>query len=490
MTLRQRLLATTLAVAVPLTLVLYFVAGRYRQADMMDSIERHLATQLNDGLLSRCEAEGGLRPPSRGGGVRGDAPGKGAGRGGGARGGGGPIELIPFTRNFEVAWRGPGPSFPDELKSDVTNTGRATGSFDTREGRGLQLAVRMNDTVGPCDVLLLRMRPRPGESRDLLISLASILVVVVAAIWFAAGPTIARIRTLTSHVRESAASHYKVPVPDTGTDEVGGLARAFNEAGLEVRNHLTDVEAREATLREFVANTAHDVATPLTVLQSHLARLEQVPLPAGGGEAVRGAIREAHYMASLLRNLTTASRLEGGVPVEPVRLDLNGVIDRVVARLTPLARSAGVEVNFAVPDGGTFVNADPTLVEQAISNLVDNAVRYNRPGGHVAVVLDRTGTTGAFRLTVEDDGPGVTAEELPHLATRRFRGDDARSRRPDGQGIGLAIVTEALVRCGWTLAFRANSPTGLVVEIQGADPVHSNPHAEFHTPAHARLAPR
>ena len=455
MTLRQRLLATTLAVAVPLVAVLYFVAERYRHADMLDQIERYLSMRLGGGLLERCETAAALPPLI-------EFPNDGPPRG--PRGGGPPIELHAYTRNFDPVRRGPGPDFPDDLKEELTRTGRASDTFRTREGRGLQLAVRVTDTTGPCDVLLLRMRPRPGESRDLVISLASILLVVVAAIWFAAGPTIARIGALSGHVRASAASHYDVKVPDAGNDEVAGLARAFNEAGLEVKTHLREVEAREATLREFVANTAHDVATPLTVLQSHLASLEQSSLPSEQSDKVRGAIREAHYMASLLRNLTTASRLEGGVPIEPVPLDLNGVIERVVARLTPLARAAHVEVNFAVPEGGTIVNADPTLVEQAISNLVDNAVRYNQPGGHVAVVLDRTSTKG-FRLTVQDDGPGVKPEELPQLATRRFRGDDARSRRPDGQGIGLAIVAEAMTRCGWTLTFRANEPNGLVAEI-------------------------
>ncbi|MSO48631.1 MAG: HAMP domain-containing histidine kinase [Acidobacteria bacterium] len=450
MSLRTRLLLTTLAVAVPLTVALFFVAERWRHADKEDSIDRFLSTELSSGIIGRCETEGGGR----------------GGRGGGPRGAGpGPIELIPYTRTYELARRGPGPAFPDALKEAVMSSGRAVGVFSHEQGRGLQVAVRISDTTGPCDILLARMRPRPGESRDLLIGLASILLIVVAAIWFAVGPTIARIHRLAQHVRSSAASHYGVPVPDTGQDEVGALARAFNEAGIEVRTHLTDVEAREATLREFVANTAHDVATPLTVLQSHLASLEGAPLPPAHAIEVNGAIREAHYMASRLRNLTTASRLEGGVPIERVRTDLNGVIERVVARLTPLARAAGVEVNFAVPEGGVVVEADPTLVEQAISNLVDNGIRYNTPGGHVAVVLDRTGTEGGSWLAVEDDGLGVKPEELPHLATRRFRGDDARSRRPDGQGIGLAIVAEAIARSGWTLRFRANTPSGLTAEV-------------------------
>lgn len=468
MTLRTRLLITTLAVAVPLTAALFFLAERTRQADMELSMDRFLAAELSGGVVARCENEGGLRPPPPGG--RGGPRGP-EGRGG-RPGGASPMELIPYTRTFTVAFRGPagaeGPPFPEALKEAVVRDGRSAGIYSTNEGRGRQLAVRTSSVTGPCDFLLIRMRPRMGETRDQLIGLASLLFIVMAAIWVAAGPTLARIRTLAHHVRQSAASHYDVPVPETGNDEVGALARAFNEAGRDVKTHLTDLEAREATLREFVANTTHDIAVPLTVLQSHLASLEQSALATAAPDAagdVRGAMREAHYLASLLRNLSAASRLEGGVPVEPVPLDLNLIVERVVDRHRPVARAGGVELNVAVPATATTVCADPTLIEQAISNLVDNAVRYNQPDGHVAVVLDRT--QAGFTLTVEDDGTGVRPGELSHLATRRFRGDAARSRRPDGQGIGLAIAAETVARSGWSLAFRSNVPRGLVATVQG-----------------------
>jgi signal transduction histidine kinase len=478
MTLRQRLIATSLAVAIPLTGILFVIAESSRQTDMDASIERMLSAELGAGLIDRCEADGGLRPPGGRGG-RGGPGGRGgregAGRGG-RQGGADPIELFPFTRNFTSALVVPegappprSPEFPDQLKEAVARDGRASSTYSTNEGRGLQVAVRIDDTTGPCEILLVRMRPRTGEFRDQVIGLLSILFIVVAAIWLSAGPTIARIRRLAGHVRASAASHYDVPVPETSDDEVGALAKAFNDAGRDVKTHLTEVEAREATLREFVANTAHDIAMPLTVLQGHLAGLERTAGSHNDQAAahVNAAMRETHYMASLLRNLAAASRLEGGVAVERIHFDLNLIVERVVERHRPLARASGVDVNFAVPEQGTFVDADPTLVEQAIGNLVDNAVRYNRPGGHVAVVLDRVEAgTGRFRLTVEDDGPGVTAEELPRLATRRFRGDAARSRRPDGQGIGLAIAAETMARCGWTLVFRNNTPTGLVAEIR------------------------
>ena len=82
--------------------------------------------------------------------------------------------------------------------------------------------------------------------------------------------------------------------------------------------------------------------------------------------------------------------------------------------------------------------SDHTLLEQALGNLVDNAVRYNRPGGHVAVLVDRRGDD--FVLSVEDDGPGVSGGDLARLTMRWFRGSDARTRRHGGKGLGLAIA--------------------------------------------------
>jgi signal transduction histidine kinase len=316
------------------------------------------------------------------------------------------------------------------------------------------------------------MRPRPGEFRERLIGLGAIVFVVMLAVTIAAGPTLARIRRLSNAVRSSTARNPSADadIAASGRDEVAELASAFNQARREVRTHLDEVEARERTLREFVANTTHDVAVPLTVLQTHLSALEQAAGNEETSARVRDAMREAHYMGSLLRNLTAASRLEGGVPIEARPLDLAALVERVVARHQPLARASSVDLNMAIPTTPIVVHADATLAEQAVGNLVDNAIRYNHHGGHVAVVLDHVAApdaTSGFVLRVSDDGVGVEAAELPRLATRRFRGGAARSRRPDGQGLGLAIVSEAAIAFGWQLLFKSNAPTGLLVEIHG-----------------------
>jgi signal transduction histidine kinase len=123
-----------------------------------------------------------------------------------------------------------------------------------------------------------------------------------------------------------------------------------------------------------------------------------------------------------------------------------------------------VELNVAVPDPALVASSDDTLLEQAVSNLVDNAIRYNHAGGHVAVLLDRVG--GGFVLSVTDDGPGVTDEELNQLTTRWFRGSEARTRRPHGHGLGLAIAAESVKRLGLSLTFHRPAEGGLSAEIR------------------------
>jgi signal transduction histidine kinase len=126
----------------------------------------------------------------------------------------------------------------------------------------------------------------------------------------------------------------------------------------------------------------------------------------------------------------------------------------------------GIALEHAVPESPVWIEGDVTLVEQAVSNLVHNAVRHNRTGGHAAVVLDEEGETG-FRLRVSDDGPGVPPDQIGRLGERRFRTDEARGRHPDGLGIGLSIARGVAERHGFTLSFAANEPTGLVAELQG-----------------------
>jgi signal transduction histidine kinase len=439
MTLRARLFLTGLAVALPLALALFFIDERFRLAAMEENLRASLRDEAR--LREDCERPGLEGPPPGFGPPPGGRRGRGPGRGGP------PV----FTYSAEgVSGRPDAPALPTAQVS----------TYWAGDGRGVQIRFDIGGE-GNCAIGLARMPPREGQLRDQLTALALTIFSVLAAAFLAAGPVISKMRRLAVNVKQSAASKYEQPVPVEGKDEVASLAAAFNDAGASVRAHVLDVQAREETLRQFVANTTHDVAVPLTVLQGHLAEIDQRV----GGETSQAALKEAHYMASLLRNLSVATKLgAASAPLAIGPVDLSALVERVIERHRPIARASNVELNFAAPDPALVITTDATLFEQAVSNLTDNAIRYNRPGGHVAVVLDRSGENG-FTLSVTDDGPGVGEDELAKLTTRWFRGSDARTRRPDGSGLGLAITAEAVDRLGMELHFARPESGGLRAQI-------------------------
>lgn len=481
MSLRTRLWLSSILIAIPLAVLLFFVDERMRLRAMEENLRQLIGLELATGGAARCEADParfGSAPPGRGGPPPFARPGPppfdpagrpppppGGGRRGGppeGRGGGrGALELFAYAADGAPARPDAPPLPPND-----------SGSYWTGGGRGVAIRVATGD-AGACATWLARMPPREGQLRDQLVAIALLIVSVIAGVVFAAGPLVARLQRLALGVRASAASHYAQAVTVEGRDEVALLASAFNDAGAEIKQHLVAVEAREQTLRQFVANTTHDVAVPLTVLQGHLADIDAQLAPHAADDAarkrVRAAIQEAHYMGSLLRNLDIATKLgDVGVPLDRRPVDLSELVDRVVARHRPIARASGVELNAAVPPTALVVHTDLTLLEQALGNLVDNAIRYNLQGGHVAVVLD--GSSAGFTVSVADDGPGVSDAELAQLTARWFRGSEARTRRPDGKGLGLAIVTEVVARLGLQLTFRRSPEGGLVAQIAQPSP--------------------
>ncbi|MHC4820355.1 MAG: sensor histidine kinase [Planctomycetota bacterium] len=372
-----------------------------------------------------------------------------------------------FTSSNPVAF-----SFDPALRAALeAGADVATAPYEADGKEGLQVAVRMDWSDGPCAVMVAR-RPWPLDSavhRDLVRAAILLAAGMLAAVLLAAGPVVARIRRLTSAVRSSAADRYGTPVDAKGSDEIADLARAFNDAGGQIRGQIETIEERERTLREFVANTTHDVMIPLTVLQGHLADLRR-RIDAGetpDRERVAEAADEAHYLASLVQNLEAAAKLDAAAgELQQLPVDLSRLVERVSGRHRPVADQRGISLEFAVPEEAITVSGDETLLEQAVSNLVHNAVRHNAEGGNVALTLEAAGE-GKFSIRVADDGPGIATEDLEKVTQRSFRSDEARTRSPDGRGLGLHIAHSVCEGHGFTLDFAALEPSGLEAVISG-----------------------
>jgi len=470
MTLRRRLTLTLLLTAAPLLAGLLWLRSELLQRAAEESLHDAIVARMDSGGRERCEEDpsafGSRRFRRR---DRTEAPGTPTARAPWAdrrspRARFLPPLLQPYDRSLQPSDPS-APELPEEIRRALT--AGADAAALRREG-GVLLAVRMPWDEGPCAVVAA-FRPDPptfDTPPALLAGALALCAGFLAAVWLASSPVVRRIRALAGDVRRSAAARYAEPVRAEGTDEVSELAHAFNEAGREVRAHLSEVEEREATLRTFVANTTHDVMLPLTVLQGHLSNLRRDAGSGPGERRLAAAAEEAHYIGSLLQNLSAAAKLEGGSAVERHPLDLGALVERVIARHRTVASAAGVGLEHAVPEAPLWTEGDVTLLEQAVGNIVHNAIRHNREGGHVGVVLDEDGE-GRFLLRVADDGPGVPDDQRARLGERRFRTDEARQRHPEGLGLGLSIARDVALRHGFSLDFAANEPSGLVAALGG-----------------------
>ena len=142
------------------------------------------------------------------------------------------------------------------------------------------------------------------------------------------------------------------------------------------------------------------------------------------------------------------------------------VVQQLVKSRRALAAACDVTLDVSKVSTPTVIQADAMLVEQAIANLLDNAIVYNQPGGSVRIELSPYDHGRRFRLLVADSGPGVTDEELAGLtANKRFRGDESRTRRPGGRGLGLALAREVADRFGLQLDLRQPAGGGFEAEI-------------------------
>lgn len=482
MTLRRRLLLTIAATALPLLALGVWLRVEASRRAWLQALRDVAAGRVEQWGRGACEADPGDAP-----GLRRRTPRFREGRPGPPeeasetarrwaelRRRGGPsrvgMRLFAYDRSYRAA-DPEAPPFPPELAAALGTDDVAVIEVPADDGERRPLVgVRTGWDDGPCAFVLARgTQPIARPPLAGLLTTAALLAAgFLIAVWVTTGSAVRRIRALTAAVRRSSAAHYETPVGPQGSDEIGELARAFDEAAAEVRGHVSRVEAREATLRTFVANTTHDVMIPLTVLQGHLAALQRAAAEGRvASDVVKDAADEAQYMASLVHNLGVAAKLEAGeTQVERHPVNLNELVERAVARHRPVAGPRGIEINGAVPEPALWTSGDVTLIEQAVSNAVHNAVRYNRTGGHVAVVLEAA-DAASFRLRVLDDGPGVPEDQLARLTERRYRADDARTRAPGGQGLGLSIAREVALRHGFTLTLRRSEAGGLEVELAG-----------------------
>jgi heavy metal sensor kinase len=239
-------------------------------------------------------------------------------------------------------------------------------------------------------------------------------------------------------------------------DEVGRMVVAFNRL-------LERLEAAFQRKRRFTADVAHELRTPLTILRGEveLALREHPDSPDRMRATLHSIQEEIEHLETLVVNLLTLARSETAqavIETEPV--SLLDLCSEVIGRLGHVARLQEVALEISPDSTDETVAGDPTMLRQALFNVVQNGVRHSPPGGLVRIGVGSR--NGDAVIEVRDTGPGIPKDALPHVFDRFFRVDTARTRLPGtGQGLGLGLaIARAVVQAHGGAVQAENRPTG------------------------------
>ena len=242
----------------------------------------------------------------------------------------------------------------------------------------------------------------------------------------------------------------------TGRDEVARLGHAFNAMA-------SSIEENERQRKAMVSDIAHELRTPLANVRGYLEAAEDGVVPMDP-ELVTSLLEEAALLQRLIDDLQDLALADAGMlRIHREETDAAELARQVTAAHRATASAAGSTLTVDAPSS-VMIDVDPARLRQALGNLVANAVQYAGPGGHVQVLVARSGSE--VLLQVVDDGPGIDPEHLEHLFDRFYRTDTSRTRATGGSGLGLAITKHLVEAHAGTVAVESTVGTGSTFTIR------------------------
>lgn len=257
---------------------------------------------------------------------------------------------------------------------------------------------------------------------------------VIASIVISRGIS-APLRRLADATRAVASGDFSQRVEVQGTTEVAQVTRDFNEM-------TAALQKAEELRQDLVADVAHELRTPLSVVQGNLRAILDDVYPLEKSEVAR-LYDETRLLSRLVDDLRELAEADAGLLRLDLRpTDVGQLLRSTVANFAPAAESRSVRLVEDIPEDLPRIQADPDRLAQVLRNLLTNALRHTQEGGRVSVsaVAPEGTSEGAVEVAVEDDGTGIAPEDLPHVFDRFWRADRSRSRESGGTGLGLSIA--------------------------------------------------
>jgi two-component system OmpR family sensor kinase len=369
------------------------------------------------------------------------------------------LEVDPATDVRDVLARhadSPWPAF------FVTTEGRVTGPMGGRPPE--MLARRLADLASQPDesierpvgiarvevlgtlegrIVVLPRRPGwavIGELGPLALGGAVVGAIAVAGLlaWIAFKPAHRRLQALEMAATRLGAGDLTARAPEGGHDEIGRVARAFNQTADALAAQIQRVTSEQDVRRQLLADVSHELHTPLTAIRGYVEtlRMSELQIPEADRARYLAVVDdEAVRLERLIGDLLDLAKMEaGGQELRKETVALSDLWGRLRDRHAPTAAAADVALTFE--ETGLTVQADAGRLEQALSNLVANAIRFTPASGTVRVAA--MALPHATRIDVVDSGIGLSADDQARVFDRFYKQDGSRSR--GGSGLGLSIV--------------------------------------------------
>lgn len=264
---------------------------------------------------------------------------------------------------------------------------------------------------------------------------------------------------LTAGIQRMGRGDLSARVAVTGHDEMTRLAETFNQMSEKL-------EHQDALRNEFVSNASHELKTPMATIKILLESMiyEENMDPVLRREFMTDIDKELDRMSKIVTDLLTLVRADSkDFKLNRQAILLRELTDDTLRRLRPLAETKHQRIRFAAEDECP-VFADPTRLQQAIYNIVDNAIKYSPENETIRVTLEQRGKMAA--LEIADRGPGIPAKDQPHIFDRFYRVDKARARATGGNGLGLSIAHQAVMLHGGALTVRSEEGKGTTFRME------------------------
>ncbi len=293
------------------------------------------------------------------------------------------------------------------------------------------------------------------------------LLISIALGLLLAKTVITPIQNLTKAAEKVASGDFSQKVENQTMDEIGTLTRTFNDMADQLEKNIEDLKNSEKMRRDFVANVSHELRTPITSIKSYAETLEEAAgnLPEDMEQHfLKVIVNESDRMTKIVQDLLTLSKFDAGsITFEFRSFSFEQSIRDVYSAQRLEAQRHHHEFSLEFKDRLPDIRGDRLRIEQVLTNMVSNAIKYTHDGGRISMTAGVKGDN--VWCTVKDNGVGIPEEDLKRIFERFYRVDKARSRESGGTGLGLSIAYEIVDRHDGSIDARSKKGRGTAFTV-------------------------